>query len=77
MSNASSAFIIEVRSRAAGIVVRDGRYFRFHAATHDFNDLDGRGFRSPSDAHKAALRHASALDNRRSRPAFGDHRIAS
>jgi hypothetical protein len=55
----SSAFIIEVRSRAAGIVVRDGRFFRFHAATHEFNGLDGRGFNSPGDAQKAAIRHAS------------------
>ena len=61
----SSAFIIEVRSRAAGIVVRDGRYFRFHAATHDFDGLDGRGFRSASEAHKAASRHAADLDTTR------------
>jgi len=52
------AFIIEVRSRAAGIVVRDGRLFRFHAASDDFNGLDGRGFRSPGEAQKAAIRHA-------------------
>jgi hypothetical protein len=61
MSNSSSsAFIIEVHSRAAGIVVRDGRVFRFHAATHDFNELDGRDFRSPGEAHKAAIQHVSA-----------------
>lgn len=55
----SNAFIIEVQSRAAGIVVRDGRSFRFHAASHDFNDLDGRDFRTPGEAHKAAMRHVA------------------
>jgi hypothetical protein len=57
----SDAFIIEVKSRAAGIVVRDGRFFRFHAATHDFNGLDGRGFRSPGEAQKAAVRLEAEL----------------
>jgi hypothetical protein len=61
----SSAFIIEVRSRAAGIVVRDGRQYRFFAASHDFNGLEGRDFRSPSDAQKAAQRHAAELGSRR------------
>jgi hypothetical protein len=56
----SHAFIIEVNSRAAGIVVRDGRGFRFHAATEDFSGLEGQGFRSPGDAQKAALRHVEA-----------------
>lgn len=54
----SHAFIIEVNSRAAGIIVRNGRGFRFHAASADFSGLEGRDFRSPGDAHKAALRHA-------------------
>ncbi|WP_346295953.1 hypothetical protein LRC39_00055 [Rhodopseudomonas sp. P1] len=53
----SHAFIIEVNSRAAGIVVRDGRSFRFHAASDDFSGLEGQGFRSPGDAQKAAVRH--------------------
>ncbi|ABD04720.1 hypothetical protein RPB_0008 [Rhodopseudomonas palustris HaA2] len=59
--SASKAFIIEVNSRAAGIVVRDGRGFRFHAATDDFTGLEGRGFRSPGDAHKAAQRLLDSL----------------
>lgn len=58
----SYAFIIEVKSRAAGIVVRDGRCYRFHAAEHDFNALDGRGFSSPGEAQKVARRHAEELD---------------
>lgn len=56
----SSAFIIEVQSLAAGIVVRDGHVYRFHAATHDFNGLDGRDFSTPGEAHKAAIRHLAA-----------------
>ncbi|WP_420132993.1 hypothetical protein [Rhodopseudomonas sp.] len=60
-ASASSAFIIEVNSRAAGIVVRDGRGFRFHAATDDFTALEGQGFRSAGDAQKAALRLVESL----------------
>uniref|UniRef100_Q07VR4 Uncharacterized protein n=1 Tax=Rhodopseudomonas palustris (strain BisA53) TaxID=316055 RepID=Q07VR4_RHOP5 len=56
----SNAFIIEVHSRAAGIVVRDGHGFRFHAATRDFSGLDGRDFGTPGEAHKAAIRHVAA-----------------
>ncbi|KPG00490.1 hypothetical protein NML43_14110 [Rhodopseudomonas palustris] len=58
---ASSAYIIEVHSRAAGIVVRDGRGYRFHAAADDFTALDGQDFRSAGDAHKAALRLVESL----------------
>ena len=58
---ASSAYIIEVNSRASGIVERDGRSFRFHAATDDFTALDGQDFRSAGDAHKAALRLVESL----------------
>ncbi|NEW89636.1 hypothetical protein DU475_20545 [Rhodopseudomonas sp. WA056] len=62
----SHAFIIEVDSRAAGIVVRDGRTFRFHAACDDFSGLEGQGFRSPGDAQKAAVRHLGAYPAGRS-----------
>lgn len=60
----SKAFIIEVRSRAAGIVVHDGRRYRFYAAAHEFNGLEGRDFRSPSDAQKAAAGHIASLDTK-------------
>jgi hypothetical protein len=60
----SKAFVIEVRSRAAGIVVHDGRYYRFYAAAHEFNGLEGRDFRSPNDAQKAAVGHMAALDSK-------------
>jgi hypothetical protein len=56
----SDNYIIEVRSGAAGIVVRDGRQYRFFAASHAFNALDGRLFKTPKDAEKAALLQASS-----------------
>jgi hypothetical protein len=49
------AYVIEVQGQTAGIVARDGRGYRFHAATHSFNSLDGRNFASPRQAEKAAL----------------------
>ena len=52
----SDTYIIEVSSKAAGIVVRDGGGFRFFAATHDFNALEGRYFRSAREAERAAIR---------------------
>jgi hypothetical protein len=56
----SQAYIIEVRSRSAGVVVRQGNAFCFHAATDQFNALHGKTFKSPQRAHQAALAHASA-----------------
>jgi hypothetical protein len=50
-------YIIEVGSGAAGIVVWDGFGYRFYAATHRFNSLDGRTFCSPGEAELAAVRH--------------------
>jgi len=49
----SLAFIIELHSEAVGLVVRDGRRYRFHSAVEEFSRLDGRSFRSPRDAEKA------------------------
>lgn len=60
----SKAFVIEVRSDAAGIVVQDGRYYRFFAANTEFNDLEGRDFRSPAAAQRAAQAHLATLDTR-------------
>jgi hypothetical protein len=50
-------YIIETRKGAAGIVVRDGTGFRFFAATHAFNGLEGKIFGTPKEAETAALRH--------------------
>ncbi len=51
----SDTYIIETRKGAAGIVVRDGRGFRFFAAARDFNSLDGRLFATPRAAEAAAV----------------------
>lgn len=52
----SDTYIIEVSSEAAGIVVREKGGFRFFAATHRFNPLEGRIFSSARDAERAATR---------------------
>jgi hypothetical protein len=51
----SDNYIIEVRSGAAGIVVRDGHKFRFFAASRPFHSLEGQLFENPKAAEKAAL----------------------
>jgi hypothetical protein len=48
------AYIIEVHNRAAGIVVRDERGFRFFSAERAFDSLEGREFHSARDAERAA-----------------------
>jgi hypothetical protein len=50
----SSTYIIETRLGAAGIVVRDGRGFRFFAAQRAFTRLDGHLFATPRAAEAAA-----------------------
>ena len=62
----SNAYIIEVRSAAAGLVVRDGGAFLFFSATGDFAGLDGRAFRNPQDAEKAAIRHVTRRSDKTS-----------
>jgi hypothetical protein len=49
-----STYIIETRKGAAGIVVRDGRGFRFFAAKCEFHCLDGHLFATPRAAEAAA-----------------------
>jgi len=51
----SDSYIIEVSSRAAGIVVRDAAGYRFFAASQPFYRLDGRLFRNAADAQRAAV----------------------
>jgi hypothetical protein len=55
----SDTYIIEVSSQAAGIVVRDVGGYRFFAATHRFNALEGQLFRSAREAERAAIRLAT------------------
>jgi hypothetical protein len=49
----SKAFVIEARSNEAGIVVQNGRHYRFFAANPEFFALEGRDFHSPSAAQRA------------------------
>lgn len=59
----SDTYIIEVSSEAAGIVVREKSGFRFFAAVHKFNSLDGKIFKNARDAERAATRFlAGRLD---------------
>ena len=54
----SDTYIIEVSSQTAGIVVRDADGYRFFAATHRFNRLEGQLFRNAREAERAARRLA-------------------
>jgi hypothetical protein len=54
----SDSYVIEVSSQAAGIVVRDPGGYRFFAATHRFNRMEGQLFRNAREAERAALRLA-------------------
>jgi hypothetical protein len=54
----SDNFIIEISSQAAGIVVRNDEGYRFFAASHRFNAMEGQLFRSANEAERAALRIA-------------------
>ena len=57
----SDTYIIEVGSQPAGIVVRDASGYRFLAASHRFNRLDGQLFRNAREAERAAARLASGM----------------
>jgi hypothetical protein len=52
----SDTYIIEVSSQPAGIVVRNPDGYRFFAATHRFNRLEGQLFRNAREAERAAIR---------------------
>ena len=54
----SDSYIIEVLSKAAGIVVRDLGGYRFFAATQRFYSMDGQLFRNAREAERAAMRLA-------------------
>jgi hypothetical protein len=52
----SDTYIIEVGSQSAGIVVRNKNGYRFFAASHRFNRLEGQLFRNAREAERAAIR---------------------
>jgi hypothetical protein len=55
----SDTYIIEVSQQAAGIVVRNPDGFRFFAATHRFNPMEGQLFANAREAERAAFLFAS------------------
>ncbi|MFY9875483.1 MAG: hypothetical protein WCF79_06815 [Rhodomicrobium sp.] len=53
----SDAYVIELQGNAVGIIVRrshDDPAYRFMAALHGFNSLEGVEFSGPFQAEKAA-----------------------
>ncbi len=52
----STAYIIEILGETVGIVARDKGGFRFFAADHAYNALEGAAFRTPQQAERAARR---------------------
>ena len=55
----SDTYIIEVHSQAAGIGVRNPDGYRFFAASHRFNRMEGQLFRNAREAERAAIRLAN------------------
>ncbi len=61
----SNPFIANVRSSAAGSIVRNGRHYLFFAATYEFEGLEGQPFESKVAAERAVVAHLASLDSRR------------
>ena len=57
----SDTYIIEVGSQPAGIIVRSGDGYRFFAASHRFNRLEGQIFRNAREAERAARQLAGGM----------------
>ena len=52
----SEPFVVEVWGKLAGVVLKDGDAFRFHAIAPPFLELDGAAFAKPGLARLAAAR---------------------
>jgi hypothetical protein len=67
----SNNYVIQIRPPSigvalqAGIVVRDGRRFRFFSASRAFDALEGHFFDSPKKAEQAALERIAAIAARK------------
>lgn len=48
------AYVIEIHGRTAGIITGDEHGFHFFSSERAFDSLDGRQFRSPRHAERAA-----------------------
>ena len=66
-------FVIEVWGKPAGIVLKEGDAFRFHAIDPSFLELDGVQFTTPGHARLAAARsfRSPARSRPRSEPRHG------
>lgn len=58
MSGSTKPFVVEIEiwGEPAGIVLREGNAFRFHATAHPFFELDGTQFSTAGHARLAAAR---------------------
>jgi hypothetical protein len=65
----SEGYSIEIGGEIVGIIVRNEgeREFRFHSAVEGFEALNGRTFRNPAAAERAA-RELAATRTSRARP---------
>jgi hypothetical protein len=52
----SEPYIVEVWGEPAGVVLKEGNAFRFHALARPFFALDGTQFPTPGQARLAAAR---------------------
>ena len=65
----SEPLVVEVWGKPAGVVLKEGNTFRFHAFVRPFTELDGTEFNTLGHARLAAAKlHASAQSSDRSRP---------
>jgi len=49
-------FVVEIWGKPAGIVLKEGNGFRFHAFARPFFELDGHQFNTPGQARLAAAK---------------------
>lgn len=49
-------FVVEIWGQPAGVVLKEGNAFRFHAVARPFFKLDGVQFSSPGQAKLAAAK---------------------
>jgi hypothetical protein len=67
-------YLIEVEDREAGILIRTGNVFTFHAVTRAFIGLEGTVYPDAFAAERAARRHLQNSRRRRvvKAPQIGD-----
>ena len=49
-------FVVEIWGKPAGVVLKEGNAFRFHAFARPFFELDGHQFSTPGQARLAAAK---------------------